>query len=101
MPPLMTMPSREPERLKMLDIALKERQPRMHENLRRDGDLMDYLKGLDRSLMESYDEESSQIMHETGKIENSMRNPIKHAQRTEMMLSMAWEKILHNFLQHV
>ena len=101
MPPLMTQTYKSPERMKMIGIVLKEKEPRMYENLKRDGDLQDYLKGLDDLLMERYDEEENSIMSEMVKEKNSLRNPIEWSQKVEMMWATAWEKILHDFLQRV
>ena len=62
MPPLMTMLIKQPERLKMLEIALKDKHPRIYENLKRDGDLQEYVADLEQAMMETYDEEASRAM---------------------------------------
>lgn len=101
MPPLMTQTYKSPERMKMIGIVLKEKEPRMYENLKRDGDLQDYLKGLDDLLMEMYDEATSEIVFDLDRSKDRPEDPIKYAQKLEMMWATAWEKILHDFLQRV
>ena len=99
MPPLMTQTYKSPERMKMIGIVLKEKEPRMYENLKRDGDLQDYLKGLDDLLMERYDEATEGVLDDLDK--DRPEDPIKYAQKLEMMYATAWEKVLHDFLQRV
>lgn len=98
MPPLLTMPHKQPQRLQMIEQALKDKNPQMYRELSQAGSLSQFVKDLEQQMMESYDQAVNELQNQV----NGPKGPkgyTEAVQKMEMGLNQIWETTLATFLE--
>ena len=56
------MPHKQPQRLQMIEQALKDKAPQQYQQMKRSGHLSHFLKNHEEQMMESYDQAASELL---------------------------------------
>lgn len=94
--PLLTMYSKEKQRLQMIEAALKDKAPKTYRALKSQKTLQSFLKDHDKAMLESYDQA---IAEAWPKILNPS-NPNKYVEpELAMAAHQAWEETMSVWLE--
>lgn len=97
MPPLMTHPAKQKDRLQMIELALKVKAPATYLTLKRSGDLDRFVRQRESAMMESYDLEEEALTFKWAQKEG--RDHLTHLQDFETMTRELWEQTLSTWLE--
>ena len=64
MPPLLTMDYKKPDRLKMIEQALKDKAPKLYRDLKQSGRLEPFLAEREQEMMHSYEEAEHDLVEQ-------------------------------------
>lgn len=94
--PLLAQPQKRPQRLQMIEEAMKEKAPKTYRELQRSGQLKKVIEQREQEMMQSYDREwANKILGE-----NPKGSTLQEAtQSSTMTESRLWEETLGTFLE--
>ena len=95
---LITMMGKTEARKKMIKEALKEKAPKMYQQLMQQGQLPIFLSQKEKAMMEDYEQASEAAAWEWNNIRKD-KSVIEDAQELEMMDRQAWEETILNHLE--
>ena len=94
--PLLTLASRQKDRLSMIETALKDQAPKTYRDLKLRGKLQAFLENHEQAMVESYDQRA---IAEREKV-LSTRNPnLNRAPELDAALHRVWEETLALWLE--
>ncbi len=94
--PLLTLASRQNDRLKMIEAALKDKAPKTYQDLKMRGNLQAFLLDHEKLMMESYDQQAIAEREKILSTENKSKNP---AQDLDMALHRTWETTIATWVE--
>jgi len=97
-PPL-TMSNRKPDRLEMIEQALKDQAPKLYRELARKGTLEAFKEDRDNLIMEAYEELIYRATDQKLGPKSNRQNPMERQQAFDMALLEGWKEILDNSLE--
>jgi len=95
MPPLLTMDYKKPDRLKMIEQALKAKAPKFYRELKKASRLQTFLRKRESEMMESYQEQEREIVFGS----HPTNDTLKDLQKLESNLRQLWEETLAVWLE--
>lgn len=96
--PALASPLKQPERLKMIEQALKDRAPKTYRELKVKGELRSFLKDRERDLMESYEQAESEIISRL----SGPKGPKNYQEKVKQLATEqneAWHQSLETWLE--
>ena len=98
MPPLLTMPHKQAQRLQMIEQALKDLNPQMYRELKQAGRLKAFLESQEQQMMESYDQAVTELQFQVSGPKGP-KGYMETVQALEMGTRRIWEETLATFLE--
>ena len=96
--PILAAPQKQPQRLKMIEQAMKDQAPKMYAQMKESGRLQAFLENYDDQMMESYEEATTEVT--TNAIgPKGPKDYMETVQQITMGNNRAWEETLATWLE--
>ena len=96
--PILAAESKRPERLKMIEQALKDQAPKMYRQLKETGELKEFLKEHEAQMMKGYWEAFHLAESRVLDGKDAPKDHFERVQKLNMGINAAWEDTLATWL---